>query len=693
MSSGKSKAKDPAARVAALCQEVAYHSYRYHVLATPIISDAEFDALFRELQQLEAEHPELARPDSPTQRVGGVISEKFPKVRHPAPILSLGNAFDADGVRAWYDRVRRVDDRVEAARFVVEPKIDGLTVVLHYEDGLFKCGATRGDGEIGEDITPNLKTVRALPLRIPVAPAAEKTRRKKAPTEPSRPPARLVVRGEAVIFTRDFERMNAQLVAEGKATFANARNAAAGALRQLDSKLTAGRPISLLTYAVVQAEGVRFDTQWDVLAYLRQAGFRTADTIQRFSDIDSAIAYCRAQAEQRDRLPFEADGMVIKIDDLRLAADLGVVGKDPRGAIAFKFPAREVTTVLQDIGVNVGRTGVLTPYAILEPVNVSGVTVRQATLHNFDYIAEKDIRIRDRVLLKRSGEVIPYVIGPILDARTGRERRYRPPRTCPSCGEPVERLEGEVASYCVNSACPAQLTRLVEHFAAVVDIVGLGEKVAVQAVQAGLVKDVADIFSLTPEQLLELPGFAEKRAQNLVEGIAAARTASLARLISALGIRSVGEVVAADLAAHFGSLDALKAATPEDLQAVAGIGPNVSQAVADWFANSRNQQVLEKLRAAGVWPSAAARSRAAASGTLAGQTFVITGTLPTWSRDEAKAFIEAHGGKVTDSVSKKTSYLVLGEAPGSKLAKAQGLGIKTIDEAGLRALGAAPGAS
>ncbi len=673
--------KDPAARIDELCRQVAYHNYCYHVLAAPVVSDAEYDALFRELQALEAEHPDLARPDSPTQRVGGAVSEKFAKVRHPAPILSLGNAFNADGVRAWYERLRRVDDRVEAAEFVVEPKIDGLTVVLHYHDGLFVCGATRGDGEVGEDITPNLKTVRSLPLRIPVA----TTRQGRRAASAAAPP-RLVVRGEAVIFTRDFERMNAELQAQDKPTFANARNTAAGALRQLDPKLTAARPISLLCYGIVQAEGVRVTTQWELVQYLRQMGFPVAENIRKFSGLEEAIAYAEAQAARRDGLPFEADGMVIKINDLRLAAELGVVGKDPRGAIAYKFPAREASTQLIDIGVNVGRTGVLTPYAILEAVNLSGATVRQATLHNFDFILQKDIRLGDRVLVKRSGEVIPYVIGPIVEARTGAERRYRMPKVCPSCGERVERVEGEVAYYCVNSACPAQLTRLVEHFAAVLDIVGLGEKVAILLVQEGLVHDVADIFSLTEADLLKLPGFAEKRAQNLLAGIAAAKKPPLARLITALGIRSVGDVSAADLAAQFGSLDALGAASPEELQAIAGIGPSVATAVVDWFGHASNQQLLEKLRAAGVWPTAAPRARAAAAGPLAGKTFVITGTLPAWSRDEARAFIEAHGGKVTDSVSKKTSYLVLGEAPGSKLAKAEAFGVPIIDEAGLRAL-------
>jgi len=672
--------QDPAARVEELSRVLAEHNYRYHVLSAPIVSDAEYDALFRELKALEEEHPELAKPTSPTKRVGGFISDKFVKVRHPAPILSLSNAFSPDDVRAWFDRIRRLDDRVEAADFVVEPKIDGLTVVLHYENGAFVRGATRGDGEVGEDITPNLRTVRALPLHIPVTQSG------------SAAPTRLVVRGEAVIFTKDFERLNAALKAEGKDTYVNPRNTASGALRQLDSSLTAARPISLLCYAVVEAVGARFATQWELLTYLREMGFPVASQVRKFANLEGVIAYLEEQSNVRDQLPFEADGIVIKLNDLRLAAELGFVGKDPRGAIAFKFPAREVSTLLQDIGVNVGRTGVLTPYAILEPVAVGGVTVRQATLHNFDFIKEKDIRPGDRVWIKRAGEVIPYVIGPIVEARTGRLRRYKLPEKCPSCGEPVERVEGEVAYFCVNSACPAQLTRLVEHFAAVLDIVGFGEKLAAQVVAAGLVKDVADCFLLEKDKLLELPGFAEKKAQNLVESIAAARERlvaehQLGRLISALGIRSVGEVAANDLAAHFGSLDALQAAAADDLQQIDGVGPSVSQAVLDWFKLPRNQVLLAKLKKLGAWPVAEKRAARVVEGTLAGQTFVITGTLPTWSRDEAKSFIEAHGGKVVDSVSKKTSYLVLGEAPGSKLAKAQSLSVPIVDEAGLRKLG------
>lgn len=682
------KRTDPVARAAQLRAELSHHLYLYHVLSAPVISDAEYDALFRELQQVESERPELLTPDSPTQRVGGFVSDKFEKVRHPAPILSLSNCFSADDVWAWYERIRKLDDRVERAEFVVEPKIDGLTVVLHYAEGLFVKGATRGDGEVGEDITPNLKTVRSLPLRIPVQTADGRRKATKRPSTVLRPPSTLVVRGEAVIFTKDFETMNAALAAKGERTYVNPRNTASGALRQLDSSLTSARPISLLCYSIVDSAGANVATQWELLAYLRALGYPVADVIRKFATLDEAIRYCEGWADQRDSLPYEIDGMVIKVNDLSLAADLGFVGKDPRAATAFKFPSREVTTVLQDIVVNVGRTGVLTPNAVLEPVEVGGVTVRQATLHNFDFIAEKDIRLGDRVLIKRAGEVIPYVIGPVLEARTGQERAYRLLLTCPSCNEPIERLEGEVAYYCVNSACPAQLTRSVEHFAAVLDIEGFGEKIAAQVVSANLVRDVADIFSISNPQLLALEGFAEKKAQKLLDSIVVAKARPLGQLISALGIRGVGEVAAKDLAAHFGSLDALASATAEDMQAIDGIGPSASQAVTDWFARKGNKALLKKLKAAQVWPTAAPKPKAA-SGAFSGLVFVITGTLPTFSRDDAKAYIEARGGKVTDSVSKKTDYLVCGEAAGSKLSKAQSLNVLVIDEAALRQMGGA----
>jgi DNA ligase (NAD+) len=675
-------------RYEALKRQLHEHNYRYHVLDAPIISDLEFDRLLNELKQIEAGHPDWITPDSPTLRAGSTPADRFVKVTHPAPILSLGNAFGSDDARGWFERVKRIDDRVERAKFVVEPKIDGLSVVLHYRDGVFVQGATRGNGEIGEDITANLRTVRTIPLRIPVD--------EKGP----KPPAYLVVRGEAYMPIAEFEKLNRKLEEEGKRTYLNPRNTAAGSLRQLDPALTASRPLTLLVYQIVHAEGGKVPTsQWELLEYLKALGFPVTDIARRFDDFEDAIAYTESWDKRRDELPYEADGMVIKIDDLKLASDLGFVGKDPRGAIAFKFPAREVTTQLLDIRINVGRTGMLIPNAVLEPVEIGGVIVERATLHNFDYIAEKDIRVGDRVLVKRAGEVIPYVIGPVLDARTGKEKKYKFPTTCPSCGQTVERFEDEVAFYCVNAACPAQLVRNVEHFVSrgAMDIVGMGTRIVAKLIETGKVRDVADLYLLKRADILEAVTKKERKtekeppgkiAENLLASIQASKSRSLARLITALGIRGVGEVGAADLANHFGDLDALSKARAEDLQQIDGIGPSVAESVAEWFSRPVNKNVIRKLKAAGVWPQggAGATGKSRLSDAFDGLTFVITGTLPTFSRDDAKEFIESHGGKVTDSVSKKTSYLVLGEAPGSKYDKAKSLGVKIIGEEELKKL-------
>jgi DNA ligase (NAD+) len=661
--------------------EISKHNYLYHVKDAPIISDLEFDRLLNELKRIEADHPDWITSDSPTQRAGAKPADRFEKVRHPAPILSLANAFGANDARAWLERIAKIDDRVEKAKFVVEPKIDGLSVVLHYRDGLFVQGATRGDGEVGEDITSNLRTVRAIPLRIPVN--SEQSSVVKVPKV-------LVVRGEAFIPNKEFEALNRQLEEAGEKTYQNPRNTAAGALRQLDPKLTASRPITLLVYQIIHAEGGKVPTsQWEILEYLKALGFPVTDVAKRFNDLDDAIAYTETWNEGRDSLPYEADGMVIKIDDLTLAGELGFVGKDPRGAIAFKFPAREVTTTLNDIGVAVGRTGVLTPYAVLEAVEIGGVIVERATLHNFDYIAEKDIRVGDRVLVKRAGEVIPYVIGPVVDARSGKEKKFKPPTTCPACGQPVEHFEGEVAWYCVNAACPAQLVRNIEHFVSrgAMDIVGLGIKIVEQLIEEGLVKDVADLYALKNEQLLELEGFKDKKADNLLTAIENSKSQSLARFIAALGIHGVGEVMAGDLSRKFDDLDALSKAKADDLMRIEGVGPNIAESIVDWFSRPVNQKVLKKLKSVGMWPTGGVSNvDSQMSDEFAGMTFVVTGTLPTFSRDDAKAFIESHGGKVTDSVSKKTSYLVLGENPGSKFEKAKSLGVRIIGEDDLKKL-------
>lgn len=666
-----------AERIARLRDLIRYHAYRYYVLDAPEISDAEYDALFRELQRLEAEHPELITPDSPTQRVGGEPLDRFEKVTHPVPMLSLSNAFGPEELRAWHERALRLlpPELASELAYTVEPKIDGLTVVLHYEDGLFTLGATRGDGFVGEDITANLRTVPAVPLRIPI-------------TGNGQPPRRLVVRGEAYMPRDAFERMNAELAARGERTFANPRNAAAGSLRQLDPRVTASRPLSLWAYQVVLVEGGEvLRSQWEALEYLRQMGFPVNPHNQRFEDFQSVVDYCEEWEPKRRQLNYDTDGLVIKIDQFAIQERLGYVGNAPRWATAYKYPSEEAVTRLLEIGVNVGRTGTLNPYAVLEPVRVGGVVVRNATLHNEDYIIEKDIRVGDMVVVKRAGEVIPQVVRSLEELRTGNERIWRMPDRCPVCHEPVVRPEGEVAYYCVNAACPAQLVRLVEHFVSrgAMDIEGIGSKQAELFVAKGLIHDVADIFYLQPEQLLRLEGYKEKRVQNLMNGIQAAKDRPLARLLTGLGIKFVGSVVAETLARHYHSIDALMRASVDELTQIEGIGPRIAQSVVDWFSRESNRRVIEKLKAAGVRTADEAPAAPMAKGPLplAGKTFVITGTLPTMSREAATEFIIRHGGKVTSSVSRKTDYLVVGAAPGSKLQRAQELGIPILDEAGL----------
>ncbi|TET30767.1 MAG: NAD-dependent DNA ligase LigA [Anaerolineales bacterium] len=663
-------------KIITLRAEIRKHNYQYHVLNAPLISDYEYDRLMRELQALESEHPELITPDSPTHRVGGEVAEGFVRVSHPVPILSLSSAHSDDEVRAWFERIAKLDERVRDAHFTVEPKLDGLTVVLHYENGVFTRGTTRGDGEVGEDITSGLKTVRSLPLHIPVIEGGPK------------PPARLVVRGEAIIYLDDFQKLNEELELAGERIYVNPRNTASGALRQFDTSLTASRPIRLLCYDIVDADGPVPQEQWEALVYLKSLGFPVPSGITLESDLDGTLSRYQDWIGRRDSLPYEADGIVVKLNDLQLSRELGVVGKDPRSAIAYKFPAQVVTTCLDDIGLNVGRTGVVTPFAILEPVEVGGVTVRQATLHNFDFIHEKDIRIGDRVLIKRAGDVIPYVIGPVVEVRTGEEISYRIPDQCPSCGELLERIEGEVAIYCVNAACPAQLVRNIEHFASrgAMDIEGLGIKVAHLLVEGRLVNDMADLYSLDEKVLSGLEGFADKRAQNLIESIQASRSQPLSRLLTALGIRNVGEAAAGELANQFKNLDLLSDAGLDELEAVEGIGPKVARTIIDWFAQPSNIRIIKKLQEAEVWPEFIDSKDRGAERNLAGLTFVLTGTLPSLTRAEAKELILLHGGKVTGNVSRRTDYLVAGESSGSKLTRAQDLDIPVIDETQLKAL-------
>jgi len=663
-------------RLIELQQLLRSHNYRYYILNNPVISDNEYDNYYRELLELEEKYPALKTPDSPTQRAGTPPSEAFTRLEHPAPILSLDNAFSADELRAWQERISRLDESAAGAEFMMEPKLDGLTVVLHYENGLFTRGATRGNSVIGEEITENLRTIRTLPLRIPPDP------------ESTVPPQNLVVRGEAFIRISDFDKLNKYLEEAGERTYVNPRNIAAGSLRQLDSSLTAKRPLTLLVYQIVTSSDTLPRTQKETLSYLEQLGFPTPD-FDFCPDLDAVINSLEDWEDRRRKLDYEIDGVVIKINDLDLADNLGVVGKAPRGAIAFKFPAQVVNTTLEDIRVNVGRTGVLTPYAVLEPVEIGGVTVKQATLHNFDFISDKDIRKGDRVMVKRAGEVIPYIMGPVKDIRTGAERVYSPPEICPVCQEPVEHIEGEVAWYCVNSSCEAQLIRNIEHFVSrtAMDIVGLGIKIVEQLANEGLITSVGDLYSLQKADLLKLEGFAEKKADNLLEAITQSKNQLLDRLITALGIRGVGEVVSGILARNYRNLDALNQASLEELENIPGIGPNIAQAIIDWFNRPTNQQVLRKLKENGVWPSVETKTKVSLKDLkLAGLVFVLTGKLKSYTRGEIKEIIQASGGKVTGSVSANTDYILVGDDPGSKHDKAQELGIKIIIEDEFRAM-------
>jgi len=665
---------DPKVRATDLRELLRYHSYRYHVLDDPEISDSAYDALYRELLALEAENPQLIAADSPTQRVGAELRDEFATVQHPYPMLSLANGFNPEEIRAWRDRVLRLlPEGFPEPAYVVEPKIDGLTVVLHYTGGLFVLGATRGDGSRGEDITPNLRTIRVLPLRIPAHGNLA-------------PPERLVVRGEAYLPIEAFEAFNREQEAAGRRTYANPRNTAAGSLRVLDPTITASRPLRLFCYQVIdQVGGPEIATQWLALDYLRQLGFPVSDQNRRFTDVEALVEHCIQWEAVRDTLTFEADGLVIKIDELATQQRLGAVGNAPRWALAYKYPAKEAATRLKQIVVNVGRTGTLTPAAELEPVRIGGVTVSSATLHNAEYVAEHDIREGDMVVIKRAGEVIPQVLRPVLELRPPDARPWTMPERCPACGELVEHPEGEVAYYCANTACPAQLVRSVEHFVSrgAMDIEGFGSRQAELFVEMGLVHDVADVYALTESDLHGVEGFAEKRTSNLLNAIQRSKQQPPARLLTALGVHGVGATVAETLMAHYRSLDALAAASRDELRQIPGIGPVLATSISDFFLRAPNRIVLDKLRAAGVRAEAGPAPQVGAL-PLAGLTFVITGALPTLSREQAGAFIAEHGGKVAGSVSRSTSYLVAGDRAGSKLAAAEKLGIPIIDEAALR---------
>ncbi len=654
-------------RVEELRSQINYHDYRYHVLDNPEIADAEYDALMRELRDLEGRFPELITPDSPTQRVSGQPIEAFGVVEHRQQMLSLGNAFDEDELRAWYRRVAGLAEREDLA-LVCEPKIDGLAVALVFEDGSFVQGATRGDGTRGENITQNLRTIRSIPLSLAKG-----------------SPQRFEVRGEVYMTKSGFEALNQERSAQGQQLFASPRNSAAGSLRQLDSSVTATRPLDIFLYQLGWAEGDTPQTQWNTLQWLGEFGFRINPHIKRFTDLEAVIEYVKGWEAQRDSLDYEIDGLVVKVDEFSVQRALGVVGREPRWSIAFKFPPMQATTKLLDIESNVGRTGVLTPFAVLEPVIVAHAKVQLATLHNEEDIRRKDIRAGDTVIVQRAGDVIPQVVGPVVSLRTGRERRYRMPKKCPRCKTSLVRPEGEVRTYCPNKRCPAQIFRLLGHFASrgAMDIEGLGESMAQQLLESGLVEDIGDVYALTKDRLVTLERMGEKSAENLLAGIEASRQRPLGRVLFALGIRHVGNETADLLAGHFGSVDALQAASVDDLEAVPTIGPKVAESVYEYFHDELNLKPIKKLREAGVKLEGAVAAR---EGPLIGSTFVVTGSLSRWSRNEVESLIKGLGGAVASSVSKKTSYLVAGENPGSKLTKAQEYEVSVLDEDAFQAL-------
>lgn len=652
----------------------------YYTNGDSPIGDSQYDRLFRALQEIEAAHPELNTPDSPTHRVGGSPLDAFEKVRHPVALLSLGNAFDADELRAWYDRVLKglegAIDETERPALVAELKIDGLALALTYQDGQLVQAATRGDGSVGENVTRNVKTIQQVPLALSDA------------------PGRLEVRGEAYLRRSTFDALNEALVARGEKPIANPRNGAAGSLRQLDSAVTASRRLSFWAYGVGPSSAPPPPTQAETLDWLSALGLPVPDNRQRFAGDDpigDVAAFCEDWAEHRDTLDYEIDGVVIKVDRRDYQDALGFVANAPRWATAYKFPAREATTRLLDIEHNVGRTGAIKPLAILEPVGVGGVTVSRATLHNEDYIAERDIRIGDLVVIKRAGDVIPQVVKPIQEARTGDETPHIMPTACPSCAEPLARLDGDAEWRCVSATCPAQLQRLVEHFVArgAMDIDGMGKKSAHFLVAEGMIQSIPDLYRLHEkrDELIALDGFQDKKADRLLAGIEVSKSRPLAKLLFGLGIRFVGETVAQTLVGSVESMDALAAATGEELEAIHGIGPETAQSVVEWFGHSENRELVADLAALGVNTTRLPEEEPSDSAALLGDTtFVLTGTFPTMSRAQAKARIVDAGGKVTGSVSKKTDALVAGEAAGSKLDKARDLGIPVLDEADLVSL-------
>jgi DNA ligase (NAD+) len=660
-------------RAAELREQLTEHGYRYYVLDDPVIGDDAYDALLDELRALEAEHPELVTPDSPTQRVGGEPVSALEKVTHRQPMLSLANARTEEELRAWIERMRNhlAREGIEDPDFeyVAEPKIDGLAISLLYRDGVLERGATRGNGEVGEDVTHNLRTIPTIPLRI----------------EGDDVPALIEVRGEVYMSLADFAALNERRAEQGLSTFMNPRNSAAGTIRQLDPKLMAERPLSMWCYGIGATEGISFASHWDSLVWLREHGFRVNGDVRRLTTEEDVVAQCRAWEERRGQLDFEIDGVVVKVDDVALQRRLGVVGRDPRWAIAWKFPPTTAITRLRHVLWNVGKYGDLHPFAELEPVRVGGVTVKLATLHNEEDLVRKDLRPGEDVIVLRAGDVIPQVVSPAPHVVDNPDRPPvpRPPAKCPYCATKTVKVEGEVFTKCPNRQCPERQWQLLKHYVSrgAMDVDGLGEKQVAQLQQAGLVSTPADYYRLSVEQLTELEGFGKISAERTVQNIEESKDRPFGRVLFAIGLEEVGAVIGRNLAQQFRSIDALMAATPEEIEATPGVGPKMAQKIAEQLADEQMRALIEDLRAQGV--AMALEGPPPGEGPLAGRTFVLTGTLPDLTREEAAERIVAAGGRVTSSVSKKTDYVVAGENAGSKLTKAESLGVPVVDEAGL----------
>jgi DNA ligase (NAD+) len=667
-------AKPAAAKqIEKLRDEIRHHDELYYQQQSPEISDQEYDLLMKQLQELEEAHPELLTPDSPSQRVGGRPSDGFPEYRHRNPMLSLDNSYNLDELRAFDERCQKLADG-RKFEYVAEMKIDGLSLSLHYEGGVLVTGVTRGDGRIGEDITPNARTIRTIPLRLRA--------------DPPRGVNEIEVRGEAYISREVFESINAELEEAEEKTYANPRNLASGTIRQLDPKMVAARRLDLFPYDVFAGNRKAFDHHWDAFEWLKQAGFNVNPHRRLCTSIDEVIDFCNEMEAERDTLGYDIDGVVVKVNSVALQEEFGFTSKAPRWAIAYKYPARQASTKVLDIIVQVGRTGALTPVAILEPVLLAGTTVSRATLHNEDEIRRLDVRIGDHVMIEKSGEIIPKVLQVVVSKRTGEEREFVPPTHCPVCGGLISRVEGEVVARCVASDCSAQLKGKLLHFASrrAMRIEGLGDVLAEQLIESKLVKDVADLYSLTLEQIAGLERMAEKSAKNLLAEIEASKQKDLPQLLYALGLRHVGERTAGILARSFPSLDKLREATVEQLDDVHEIGLTVAESVRDWFDDESNLALCERLRAAGVRTEMEVKAGATSDTAFAGKQFVLTGKLESMTRDEARDRIEARGGRVTSSVSKKSDYVVAGSDAGSKLDKAEALGLTVLDEAAFAAL-------